>query len=124
MKIEDVMIRKEQQFMGKKYSNTRIFTHANLDSILKIQKDNLTINNTSKSLDILETLVKMYSKSGDTICDFTMGAGSTGIVCNKFKRNFIGVELDDKMFYYAKNKIYLDKFKFIVIKVIFLKQVC
>lgn len=34
-----------------------------------------------------------------------MGSGSTGIACLNTNRNFIGIELDDKYFNIAKNRI-------------------
>lgn len=34
-----------------------------------------------------------------------MGSGSTGIACLNTKRNFIGMELDDKYFDMAKTRI-------------------
>ena len=48
---------------------------------------------------------EIYSKQGDIILDFTMGSGSTGEACYNTDRNFIGVEIDDKYFTIAKNRL-------------------
>jgi site-specific DNA-methyltransferase (adenine-specific) len=53
---------------------------------------------TEKPLDILEFFLKYYTDEGDTVLDPTMGSGSTGVACKKLNRNFIGFELDKKIF--------------------------
>ena len=34
-----------------------------------------------------------------------MGAGSTGVACKNLNRNFIGIEIDEKYFNIAKERI-------------------
>jgi len=53
----------------------------------------------------LEYLIKTYTLEGETVLDNTMGSGSTGVACINTKRNFIGIEKDDKYFEIAKNRI-------------------
>lgn len=60
---------------------------------------------TEKTIDLLSYLIQTYSKSGETVLDFTMGSGSTGVACKNLNRNFIGIEKDDKYFEIAKNRI-------------------
>lgn len=60
---------------------------------------------TQKPVDLLEYLIRMYSNEGDTILDFTMGSGSTGVACGRTNRNFIGVEKDEKYFQIAEERI-------------------
>ena len=60
---------------------------------------------TEKPLDILEFFIKYWSDEGQTILDPTMGSGSTGVACKNLKRNFIGYELNEKIFKVAKNRI-------------------
>ena len=60
---------------------------------------------TEKPLDILKFFIKYWTDEGDTILDPTMGSGSTGVACNKLKRNFIGFELDPKIFKVAEERI-------------------
>lgn len=40
-----------------------------------------------------------------TVLDNCMGSGSTGVACLNTNRNFIGIELDDKFFEVAKQRI-------------------
>lgn len=60
---------------------------------------------TQKPVASLEYLIKTYSNEGDTILDNTMGSGSTGVACEKTKRNFIGIELNDGYFVIAEKRI-------------------
>lgn len=60
---------------------------------------------TQKPVKLLEYLVKTYTKRGETVLDFTMGSGSTGVACLNTDRNFIGIELDEKYFNIAKKRI-------------------
>jgi len=54
---------------------------------------------------LLEYLIKTYTNENDTVLDFTMGSGSTGVACKNLNRNFIGIELDTEYFNIAKKRI-------------------
>ena len=53
----------------------------------------------------MEYLIKTYTKEGDTVLDFTMGSGTTGVACVRTGRNFIGIELDQGYFDIATKRI-------------------
>ena len=53
----------------------------------------------------MEYLVKTYTNEGETVLDFTMGSGSTGVACKNLNRKFIGIELDDGYFDTAKQRL-------------------
>ena len=61
---------------------------------------------TQKPIELIEYLIKTFSNEGDTILDFTMGSGTTGVACINLNRNFIGIEKDPKYFEIAKDRIY------------------
>lgn len=69
----------------------------------KIRKDSL--HPTQKPVALLEYLIKTYTNEGDLVLDNCMGSGSTGVACINTKRNFIGIELDEKYFKIAKDRI-------------------
>tara|TARA_R110000782_G_scaffold245049_1_gene331755 strand:+ start:20 stop:745 length:726 start_codon:yes stop_codon:yes gene_type:complete len=60
---------------------------------------------TQKPVSLMEYLIKTYTNEGETVLDFTMGSGSTGVACVNTKRNFIGIEMDDKYFEIAEDRI-------------------
>ena len=63
------------------------------------------VHPTQKPIDLMEYLIKTYTSEGETVLDFTMGSGSTGVAAKNLNRNFIGIELDDKYFEIAKERI-------------------
>jgi site-specific DNA-methyltransferase (adenine-specific) len=60
---------------------------------------------TQKPVSLMEYLILTYTNENETVLDFTMGSGSTGVACVNTKRYFIGIELDNKYFEIAKKRI-------------------
>ena len=52
-----------------------------------------------------EFFIKLFTKEGDTVLDPFMGSGTTGIVCKKLNRNFVGIEIDQRYFELSKERI-------------------
>ena len=63
------------------------------------------VHPTQKPVDLLEYLIKTYTNENETVLDFTMGSGSTGVACMNTNRRFIGIELDNNYFNIAKQRI-------------------
>jgi DNA modification methylase len=63
------------------------------------------VHPTQKPVALLEYLIKTYTKEGETVLDFTMGSGSTGVAAKNTNRKFIGIEMDKNYFDIAKNRI-------------------
>lgn len=80
---------------GKKYKS----------NVLQYKKDYSGYHPTQKPVALLEDLIKTYTNEGDTVLDFTMGSGSTGVAAVNTNRNFIGIELDAGYFEIAQNRI-------------------
>jgi len=74
-------------------------------NILKYKKDYNGFHPTQKPIALLEDLIKTFSNAGDTICDLTMGSGSTGVAAAHTDRKFIGIEKEQKYFDIAKKRI-------------------
>jgi site-specific DNA-methyltransferase (adenine-specific) len=64
-----------------------------------------TVHETQKPVKLIEYLIMTYSNEGGTVLDNTMGSGTTGIGCVNTKRNFIGIELEEKYFKLSKYRI-------------------
>lgn len=76
-------------------------------SIQTFSKDNYKNNifhPTQKPVPLLEYLIKTYTLEGETVLDFTMGSGSTGVACKNLNRKFIGIEKEEKYFNIAKER--------------------
>lgn len=74
-------------------------------NVFEYKKDYDGYHPTQKPVALLEDLIKTYSNEGDTVLDFTMGSGSTGVACLNTDRKFIGIEMDEKYFNIAKERI-------------------
>ena len=62
-------------------------------------------HDTEKPVELMQILIENSSKSGDVVLDPFMGIGATGVACALTDRNFIGIELDEKYFYVAEQRI-------------------
>jgi len=60
---------------------------------------------TQKPVALMEYLIKTYTNEGDLVLDNCMGSGTTGVASINLNRNFIGIELDEKYFNIAKQRI-------------------
>lgn len=67
-------------------------------SILEFASDTAKDHPTQKPVALMEYLIKTYTNEGETVLDFTMGSGTTGIAAANTGRDFIGIELDDKYY--------------------------
>lgn len=60
---------------------------------------------TQKPVALMEYLIRTYTNEGETVLDFTMGSGTTGVAAQNLDRSFIGIELDETYFNIAKERI-------------------
>lgn len=60
---------------------------------------------TVKPLNIVRNLIINSSQENDVVFDPFMGSGTTGVACKELNRNFIGIELDEKYFKIAEERI-------------------
>jgi DNA modification methylase len=77
-------------------------------SILKFSQNwsrQQQIHPTQKPVPLMEYLIKTYTNENETVLDFTMGSGSTGVAAKNLNRNFIGIEMDSKYFNIAEERI-------------------
>ena len=74
-------------------------------NIIKFNSQKKSVHPTQKPVALLEYLIKTYTNENDTVLDFTMGSGSTGVACKNTNRDFIGIELDQNYFNIAKERI-------------------
>jgi DNA modification methylase len=60
---------------------------------------------TQKPAALMEYLIKTYTNEGETVLDFTIGSGTTGVAAKNLGRKFIGIEMDETYFEIAKQRI-------------------
>lgn len=81
----------------KKWSNP-------IDDVIKAKRD-IEHHPTEKPTKLLRQLIRTYTDEGETVLDFTMGSGSTGVAAANEGREFIGVEQDTEYYEVAKERI-------------------
>ncbi len=60
---------------------------------------------TQKPVALMEYLIKTYTNIGDTVLDFAIGSGTTGVACINTKRKFIGIDNKEEHFDIACERI-------------------
>jgi site-specific DNA-methyltransferase (adenine-specific) len=89
------------------YGDLRTYNDKHPKSIIEVSNANQRgkVHPTQKPVALMEYLIKTYTNENETVLDFTMGSGTTGVACVNTNRNFIGMELDDKYFEIAERRI-------------------
>ena len=73
-----------------------------------MRPNNLTgggLHPTQKPVALYEYLIRTYTNEGDTVLDFCMGSGTTGVAAMRSNRKFIGVEKDADYFAISERRI-------------------
>jgi site-specific DNA-methyltransferase (adenine-specific) len=74
-------------------------------SVIFFKRSRLSNHPTEKPVELMEYLVKTYTQEGDTVLDFCMGSGTTGVACMNIDRNFIGIEKESEYFDIAERRM-------------------
>lgn len=86
----------------------KVFTEGNMKypkQLLEFKEPHPAIYSTQKPVELIEYLLKTYTKEKNTVLDFCMGSGTTGIACKKLNRHFIGIDNSKEAYEIAKNRI-------------------
>lgn len=75
------------------------------NTVLRFPCGKSKIHPTQKPIGLFEDLIKVSSNENNIVLDPFMGSGTTGVACKNLNRNFIGIELDEKYFKIAKERI-------------------
>jgi site-specific DNA-methyltransferase (adenine-specific) len=63
------------------------------------------VHPTQKPVLLMEYLIKTYTNENETVLDFTMGSGTTGVGCVNLNRQFIGIEQDENYYNIAVKRL-------------------
>jgi site-specific DNA-methyltransferase (adenine-specific) len=74
-------------------------------SILTVPRQTKAIHPTQKPVALMEYLIKTYTNEGELVLDFTCGSGTTCVACVNLKRNYIGIERDEKYVEIARKRV-------------------
>jgi len=95
------------QTTGNVFSENKTYTEFYPKNIIDISNASQVnkLHPTQKPVPLMEYLIKTYTNEGETVLDFTMGSGTTGVACVNLNRDFIGIEKDEKYFEIAEKRI-------------------
>ena len=91
-------IEKSTDNLNDKYYPTSIIEFSNANQQGKVHP-------TQKPVALMEYLIKTYTNEGELVLDFTMGSGTTCVAAYNTGRKCIGIEMDDKYFEVAKQRV-------------------
>ena len=99
---------KVSETTGNVFTEDKVYTQWYPKSILEISNANQEkkAHPTQKPVALMEYLIKTYTNEGETVLDFAMGSGTTGVACRNLSRDFIGIEKDKKYFEIAQERIF------------------
>jgi site-specific DNA-methyltransferase (adenine-specific) len=84
----------------------KTYNYKNPTTLIEFQKVRRgSVHPTQKPVDLMEYMIKTYTNEGETVLDFTMGSGTTGVACKNLNRHFIGIELDTEYFKIAEKRV-------------------
>ncbi len=113
---------KPQMTRGKPYTISRAYETESYGR----QRENATVNSgtrypdgiiripqirvkgghpTQKPVALMEYLIRTYTNEGETVLDFAMGSGTTGVAALNTGRRFVGIELEERYFSDAKDRL-------------------
>ena len=95
---ELIILACKKNFTTKSNNKSNILTYRRLSP-------KKMLHSCEKPIPLLEDLILELTDENDVILDTFMGSGSTGVACLNTNRKFIGIELDEKYFEIAKNRI-------------------
>jgi DNA modification methylase len=91
------------------YINTDTDIHDPLSSVWYIPHNipkAERVHPTQMPIALVDHILKIVGKPGDTVLDNFMGSGTTGVACKKHNIDFIGIELNPQNFKLAEDRIY------------------
>jgi len=94
---------------GNRAAEDKVYTYKEKYPIAILEFSNASqkgkVHPTQKPVALMEYLIKTYTQEGETVLDFTMGSGTTGVACKNTGRKFIGIEKDAEYFEIASKRI-------------------
>ena len=90
------------EYDGKTYTDKNPETILFFDTRAEGQ---VKLHPTQKPVGLMRYLICTYTRPGDTVLDFTMGSGTTGVAAAQTARRFIGIENDETYFEIAQRRI-------------------
>lgn len=88
----------------------RMFDNANFDrgfetNLWTIKRERNKNHKAAFPKELIRRILRNFTSENEIIFDPFMGSGTVGVVCQEMKREFVGVEIDEKMFSIAQEQL-------------------
>ncbi len=90
---------------GKFNDKQELKTHGRFPRSIQKFNRSVGLHPTQKPTELFSYLIRTYTNPGETVLDFCMGSGTTGVSCAETGRNFIGIEKHEDYFEIAQRRI-------------------
>lgn len=74
-------------------------------NVIRISKPKDDVHPNVKPLALIERMIRAHTVHDDVVLDPFMGSGTTGVACMNLGRKFIGIEIDERYFQIACERI-------------------
>ena len=95
----------KHEFILFGHKGRRLRNGKRLPDILQANRTGNKLHPTQKPISLLRIFIEQSSNENEIILDPFMGSGSTGVAALNTNRKFIGIELDEKYFNIAKDRL-------------------
>ena len=92
----------------KKYNIGEYKSSANMIKVEALPDDHM-YHEAQKPLNLMKLLIELTTQPGQLIVDPFMGSGTTCVAAKELSRNYIGMELEEKYFKIAEQRIMKEK---------------
>ena len=102
-------VSKDGATIGEVYANQKSMHKENhgtrYPKTIRRFKQEKGLHPTQKPVDLFEYMIRTYTQEGDLVLDNCIGSGTTAIAAIKSKRDYIGVEKEDKYYRICVDRI-------------------
>ena len=95
----------KHEFILFGHKGRRLRNGKRLPDVLQANRTGNKLHPTQKPVSLLQIFIEQSSNKNEIILDPFMGSGSTGVAALNTNRKFIGIELDEKYFNIAKDRL-------------------
>ena len=95
----------KHEFILFGHKGRRLRNGKRLPDVLQANRTGNKLHPTQKPISLLQIFIEQSSNENEIILDPFMGSGSTGVAALNTNRKFIGIELDEKYFNIAKDRL-------------------
>lgn len=95
----------KHEFILFGHKGRRLRNGKRLPDVLQAKRTGNKLHPTQKPISLLQTFIEQSSNENEIILDPFMGSGSTGVACLNTNRRFIGIEIEEKYFNTAVDRL-------------------